>query len=190
MSFDRDKVEAAIRVLIDGLGHPKNDPNILDTPQRVAAMFQDILDGHDINPGQYIKCFPSDNKEMVIVRNVPFYSYCAHHLQPFYGKLTIAYLPGGSVIGLSKLIRIARTFAKRLQLQENLTHEIAEFLHSAIPHCQGAAVSLRAEHMCMIVRGVKSYGAETVTEKYCGDFNLRPELREQFRIHLSDQRGY
>ena len=186
---DYKKIKKAIEDLLIGVGHPADDVNILETPDRVAKMFGEILDGYYINPTQYLKLFPSSNKEMVVVRNAPFYSYCAHHLQPFFGKMTIGYIPNGSVLGLSKLIRIGRTFAKKLQLQEGLTKEVADFLYLNLDS-KGVAVNIKAQHMCMIIRGVRSYGAETVTNMFLGDFIDDLQLRREFLANVSDKEGY
>ena len=186
---DYKKIKKAIKDLLDGVGHPSDDINILETPERVAKMFGEILDGYYIEPKKYLKVFPHEGKEMVIVRNVPFYSYCAHHLQPFFGKMTIAYIPDGEVLGLSKLVRISRVYAKRLQLQERLTQEIAEFIYENV-RCVGVAVNIKAQHMCMVIRGVRSYGAETVTSKLLGDFVDNADLRKEFFANVSDKEGY
>ena len=189
--MDKQKIRNAVVQLLDGIGHPKDDPNITETPDRVAKMFIDIMNGYKEDPTKHLKLFPSENRDMVIVRNVPFYSYCAHHLQPFYGKLTIGYIPDGKVLGLSKLVRVSRVFAKRLQLQEDLTKQIAEFLWKNL-NCKGVAVNIKSQHMCMVVRGVRSYGAETVTTKFEGIFNgdQGKEIREQFLNNTSDKEGY
>lgn len=184
-----EAIKDAVRLLLLGIGHPADDPNIAETPDRVAKMFQVLLSGYTADPKKHLKVFPSDSDEMVIVRNIPFYSYCAHHIQPFYGKFTIAYVPEGEVLGLSKLVRIAREFSKKLQVQEDLTRDVAEFLFENVK-CNGVAVNVRAQHMCMVVRGVRSYGAETVTTKLLGSLKTDAVLRGEFYQSLSDKEGY
>jgi len=189
MKFNKALVEEGVRTLIQGLGEDITREDLRETPKRCSRMFEDILGGLDIDPKQYIKLFPCKSNDMVIMRNVPFYSYCAHHLQPFLGKLTIAYIPNGKVLGLSKLIRIARVFAKRLQIQENLTAEIAEFIEKNVPN-QGVAVSIRASHFCMHIRGVRSPGSEAVVTHLSGLFKEDAKAREEFLMQLSDKEGY
>jgi GTP cyclohydrolase I len=184
-----ETIKSAVDLLLDGIGHPKDDPNILETPDRVAKMFQIILSGYNADPKKHLKTFPSNSDEMVIVRNIPFYSYCAHHIQPFYGKFTIAYKPQGEVLGLSKLVRIAREFSKKLQVQEDLTADVANFIYKNVK-CTGVGVNIRAQHMCMVVRGVRSYGAETITTKLLGEFKLSERLQTEFYQSLSDKEGY
>jgi len=188
--YNKEKVEAATRLLLEGLGENLSDPNIIETPERVAKMYQITLGGHDIDPKQYLKFFPDENDEPVIVRNIPFFSMCAHHMMPFYGKFTIAYIGGEQVLGLSKLVRIARAFAKKLQLQERLTREVAQFLFDNIPSCKGVAVSIRSHHTCMTHRGARAYGSETVTTKLLGEFKTNENRRKEFTHALSDKEGY
>lgn len=183
---DKIKIlEEAVRGLLKGVGHPEYDPNIIETPQRVAKMFSVILSGYTADPREHLKTFPSDADEMVIVRNVPFYSYCAHHIQPFYGKMTIGYVPDGEILGLSKLVRIGRDFAKKLQVQEDLTKDIADFIAENVA-CSGVGVNIKSQHMCMVVRGVRSYGSETITTRLLGSMKSDPILRNEFYMSLSD----
>jgi len=186
---DYEKIKKSVSDLLEGVGHPSDDMNIFETPDRVAKMFGQILNGYYEDPCDHLKLFPSNETEPVIVRNIPFYSYCAHHLQPFFGKMTIGYIPRGKVLGLSKLVRIGRVFAKRLQLQEQLTGQIAKFIANNVD-CDGVAVSIKAQHMCMVIRGVRSYGAETVTSKLIGDFKEDLNLRREFFANVSDKEGY
>jgi len=187
--FNRELVEHGVKSIIEGIGDNVDRPDLKETPERCGRMFEDILGGYDIDPMQYLKLFPCESNDMVIERNIPFYSYCAHHIQPFFGKLTIAYIPDGKVLGLSKLVRIARVFAKRLQIQENLTAQIAQFLETNVPN-QGVAVSIRASHMCMHIRGVRSPGSEAVTTHLSGLFKEDAKAREEFLMQLSDKEGY
>lgn len=184
-----DTIKRGVSLLLEGIGHSKDDPNVLETPDRVARMFGDILNGYSIDPKRHLKAFPTNNNDIVVVRNVPIYSYCSHHMQPFFGKITVAYKPDGEVLGLSKLVRIARDHAKKLQLQENLTAEIAEFIYTHVK-CTGVAVNIKAQHMCTVIRGIRSYGAEAVTTKLLGEFTTDKELQAEFFRNLSDKEGY
>jgi GTP cyclohydrolase I len=187
--YDEEKVEKAITLLVEGIGDTLSREDTMDTPKRCVKMFKEILAGYDVDPKKYIKTFPTKSTSAVILRNVPIYSYCAHHLQPFYGKITIGYIPDGRVLGLSKLVRIARVFAKRLQLQENLTQQIAECIEKNVPN-KGVAVSIKAQHMCMAIRGIRSPGSETVTTHLTGRFKDDDNQRREFIMSLSDKEGY
>ena len=189
MAYDYEKAKAAAQMMIEAIGHPLDDPNIAETPDRVAKMNEIIYGGYNIDPKDHLKLFPSKNTDMVVERNIPFYSFCSHHQLPFFGQITIAYLPGGQVLGLSKLVKIARCFIKRFQLQEDLTEQIATFIYENVPDCRGAAVSIRAQHSCMILRGVRAYGAETITTKFLGEFTTQ-DLKNEFFMHLSNKEGY
>lgn len=189
MAYDYEKAKQATQMLIEAIGDTTDRPDTKDTPDRCARMYKDILAGLDEDPKKFLKLFPCDADDMVIMRNVPIYSYCAHHMQPFFGKITIAYIPNGQVLGLSKLIRIARVFAKRLQLQENLTKQITDFIEQNIPN-KGVAVSIRAHHMCVEIRGARSPGAETVTTRLTGLFKTEVMAREEFLRNCSDKEGY
>lgn len=189
MKYDYDKVKRGVALILEGIGHPADDPNIKETPDRVAKMYKQILSGYDEDPKKHLKMFPSPNGSAVTLRNVPIYSYCSHHMQPFFGKMTISYIPDGEALGISKLIRIARVYAKRLQLQEALTYDIAKFIMENVK-CKGVAISIKAQHMCTIIRGVRSYGAEAITTKFLGEYETNQDLKKQFLMSLSDKVGY
>lgn len=176
--FDYQKVKKATEMLLEGIGDDINREGIKETPDRVARMYQQIFNGYDLDPKDYIKLFDNEGKDMVTLSGVPFYSYCEHHLQPFIGTLTISYIPNGKVIGISKLVRIARVYAKRPQIQERLTSQIHKAIEDNIPNL-GVAVNITAEHMCMTIRGVRTPGALTTTTKLSGRFE-EPRTQAEF----------
>ena len=177
--YNFDKVKQATRLLLEGIGDDPDREGLKETPDRVARMYQEILNGYDLDYKNHVKLFTCDSNDMVVVKDIPFYSYCEHHLQLFVGKLSIAYLPKGKVIGLSKLVRIARTFAKRPQIQERLTQQIHEAVQDSIPN-EGVAVSIEAEHFCMSIRGVRTPGAKTKTTRLSGLFKEDSKARGEF----------
>ena len=192
--FNREKAAEATKMLLEAIGfdgehmvHWSEDDNLKDTPNRVAKMWEIVANGYDEDPKRHLKLFPSESKEMIALTNVPLYSHCSHHLALFRGRMTIAYLPHGKVLGISKLLRIARVYAKRLQLQEDLTNQIAKFIEENIsPDC---AVDIRAEHTCMTIRGVRSPGSQTVTTAVRGKFRTEPALRAEFIEIANNNKG-
>ena len=174
--FDYNKVKEATRQLLIGLGEDPERDGLKDTPDRVAKMYDKILNGYDEDPKQHLKLFKDDSDEMVVVSNIPIFSYCEHHLALFRGTCAIAYIPQGKVIGLSKLARIARVFAKRLQIQERLTRNIADFLEKELSPL-GVAVVIEAEHTCMSLRGVRTPVVLTKRAGLRGAFKNNPETR-------------
>ena len=164
--IDHEKIEQAVRLLLEGMGEDVNREGLIDTPDRIARMYEEIYGGMDEDAGKHLsKTFTVDSHEMVIEKDITFYSTCEHHLLPFYGKAHIAYIPDGKVVGLSKLARTVEVFARRLQLQEQLTGQIADAL---------------TEHMCMTMRGIKKPGSQTVTIARRGVFETDPVLEERF----------
>ena len=181
--YDAEKVKEATRLLLEGIGDDPNRDGLKETPNRVAKMYAKIMNGYDDGDekiASLVKVFDEKTTgDMVMVKDIPFYSYCEHHLQPFVGKLAIAYIPtDNKVLGLSKLVRLARVFAKRPQVQERLTKQIVEAIHKYVPN-DGVAIKLEAEHMCMSIRGVRTPGTKTITYKMTGKFN-KPKSREEF----------
>lgn len=178
--YDYEKMKKATELFLDAC-HPnwRNDPNTIETPTRVAKMNQIMLGGHDQNPKDYLKTFPCETQDMVIVKDVPIISYCSHHLAPFYGTMAIAYIPNRKLVGLSKLVRFARCHLKRLQLQENLTAAIADTLQEVLEPL-GVMVYIEAAHTCMTVRGIRSHGATTVTSAVRGLFKEDSKARAEF----------
>lgn len=167
--MDKERIEKAVREILIAVGEDPDRSGLVETPRRVANMYEEIFAGLTADPKQHLKFFDEkSNDEMVIVRDIPFSSVCEHHLLPFVGKAHIAYIPNDNkIIGLSKLARIVDNFAKRPQVQERLTHDIADFLNENIEP-QGVAVIIEAEHMCMTMRGAKAAGSVTQTSALRG----------------------
>lgn len=181
--MDKARIEAAVREILTAIGEDPDREGLLETPKRVANMYEEIFSGLERDPRRHIKMFTEENNdEMVVVRDIPLYSMCEHHLLPFIGKAHIVYIPGdGKVIGLSKLARIVDNFARRPQLQERLTSQIADFLNDNL-HPKGVAVIVEAEHLCMTMRGIRAAGALTRTSALRGiiksDARTRAEALE------------
>ena len=178
--FDKKKIEEGIRLLLEGIGENPDREGLKDTPDRVARMYEELCSGMNMSPKEHLsKTFTCDNENVVIEKDITFYSTCEHHLLPFYGKAHIAYIPDGKVVGLSKLARTVEVFARRLQLQEQLTGQIADALMEYMQP-KGALVMIEAEHMCMTMRGIKKPGSQTVTLARRGVFETDPSLEERF----------
>jgi len=175
--IDRPRAEAAVRDLLEALRVDLNAPDLLDTPKRVAAMYEELLTPKEFNP----TTFPNDDSydELVLSKNIPFTSLCAHHALPFSGVAHVGYLPGERILGLSKLARIVHYFSRSLQVQERLTKQIADWLETElIP--RGVGVVIEAEHMCMTIRGVQAAGSKTVTSAMHGLLRERVATRQEF----------
>jgi len=169
--FDHDKLQAAVRLILEAIGEDPDREGLLDTPKRVAKMYEEVFSGIHDEPSKYLSTvFGEEHEELVLVKDIGFYSMCEHHLVPFFGKAHVGYIPrGGKVTGLSKLARTVEAVAKRPQLQERITKDVAEALVENLdPH--GVIVVIEAEHMCMTMRGVKKPGAKTVTSAVRGVF--------------------
>ncbi|MFF2449946.1 GTP cyclohydrolase I FolE [Neobacillus sp. NPDC058068] len=161
---NRAQIEEAVRLILEAIGEDPNREGLLDTPKRVAKMYEEVFSGLNEDPKQHFETiFSEDHEELVLVKDIPFYSMCEHHLVPFFGKAHIAYIPqNGRVTGLSKLARAVEAVAKRPQLQERITSTIADSIMEKLdPH--GVMIVVEAEHMCMTMRGVKKPGSKTVT---------------------------
>ncbi len=167
--MDKPRIEAAVREILIAIGEDPDREGLVETPNRVARMYEEIFAGLNEEPEKHLKLFDEQgNDEMVVVRDIPLYSMCEHHLIPFIGKAHIAYIPqNGKVIGLSKLARIVNCFARRPQLQERLTTQIADFLFDNLQP-QGVAVVVEAEHLCMTMRGARASGSQTRTSAMRG----------------------
>lgn len=179
---DKQKIEQAVLWLIEGLGEDPAREGLLDTPRRVAEMFEEIFGGMAKDPAEELKVgFEEGHHEMVIVRDIPFYSMCEHHLLPFYGTAHVGYIPSksGKVVGASKLARVVEVVAKRPQLQERMTTQIADAIVSSL-RPDGVAVVVQAEHLCMTMRGIKKPGANVVTSATRGLFRQRVATRAEF----------
>lgn len=178
---NRTQIEEAVRLILEAIGEDPNREGLLDTPKRVAKMYEEVFSGLNEDPKVHFETiFSEDHEELVLVKDIPFYSMCEHHLVPFFGKAHVAYIPqNGRVTGLSKLARAVEAVAKRPQLQERITSTIAESMMEKLePH--GVMVVVEAEHMCMTMRGVKKPGSKTVTTAVRGslanDVNARSEI--------------
>jgi GTP cyclohydrolase IA len=177
---DLEKVASGVRLILEGIGEDPDRPGLQRTPERVAEMYAELTAGMWEEPHEYVVPLPGDSHdEMVIVKDISIASLCEHHLAPFVGKCHIAYIPKhGRILGLSKLARIAETYARRLQVQERLTSEIADTLFDVL-NPLGVMVVLEAEHTCMTLRGVKKPGAITITSAIRGGFRKDPRTRAE-----------
>ena len=178
--IDHEKVKEGVRLLLEGIGEDVTREGLVETPDRIARMYEEIYGGMEEDASEHLKKrFHVDNDAMVLEKDITFYSTCEHHLLPFYGKAHIAYIPDGEVVGLSKLARTVEVFARRLQLQEQLTGQIADALEKELnPKC--VMVMIEAEHMCMTMRGIKKPGSQTVTIVKRGIFENNKELEDTF----------
>ena len=182
-SFDAPLVKHAVRQLLSAIGEDPSREGLVDTPDRVARSYAEIFAGAQSDPAEHLRTtFRVDTDDLVIVKDIEFHSMCEHHLLPFFGVVSVAYLPrGGMVTGLSKLARCVEGYARRAQVQERLTKEISDALNDALdPH--GTAVVVKAEHMCMTMRGVKKTGALTVTSRFTGDLAQVDNKREVLEL--------
>lgn len=178
--IDQEKVRQAISLLLEGIGEDPNRPGLVETPDRIARMYTEICGGYEEDAKVHLsKTFPVDNSEMVLEKDIVFYSMCEHHMLPFYGKAHIAYVPDGKVVGLSKLARTVEVYAKRLQIQEQMTTQIADAIMEYLAP-KGAMVLVEAEHMCMTMRGVKKPGSKTVSVATRGVFEGNEALQNRF----------
>ncbi len=173
--------EEIYRELLVRLGEDPQRDGLLKTPERMERSMSFLTHGHSLSPNDILRgaLFDVDYDEMVIVRDIEFYSLCEHHLLPFFGKAHIAYIPKGKVIGLSKVARLVDVFARRLQVQERLTREVADAIVEAI-HPQGVAVIMEAQHLCMMMRGVEKQQSFTTTSTMLGAFRNNPQTRNEF----------
>lgn len=176
--MDKKKVEEAVYNLLEALGENPDRDGLIDTPKRVANMYEELLEAPDL---KYTTFEETNYKEIVLLKDIHFNSMCEHHLLPFYGKIHIAYIPNGKIIGISKLARIVEKYAKRLQVQERMTEQIVKDIQENL-ETENVAVYIEAKHMCMIVRGVKKVNAKTVTAKFTGIFNESEKKNEFYNL--------
>jgi GTP cyclohydrolase IA len=178
--IDRDKIAAGVKLMLEGMGEDPTRDGLQKTPERVADFYAELTEGMWQDPKSHIVPLPGDSHdEMVLVKDISIASVCEHHLAPFVGKCHVAYIPkGGRIVGLSKLARIAEIFARRLQVQERLTQQIANTLFEELKPV-GVMVVIEAEHTCMTLRGVKKPGAITVTSTVLGGFRSDPRTRAE-----------
>ena len=178
--MDHEKIKEGVRLMLEGIGEDVNREGLLETPDRIARMCEQIYGGLYEDAGVHLsKQFHATNNNIVLEKDITFYSTCEHHLLPFYGKAAIGYIPNGRVAGLSKLARTVEVYARRLQLQEQLCAQVADALMEYLAP-QGAIVLMEAEHMCMTMRGVQKPGTKTVTLARRGVFETDPSLEERF----------
>jgi len=181
---DKARIEKAVKEILEAVGEDPNRDGLKETPSRVARMYEEILTGMNSDPGEHLsKIFAEDHNEIVVLKSIPFYSLCEHHMMPFQGKAHIAYLPNGKIVGLSKLARLVEGFARRLQVQERLTSQIADTLMQKID-ARGVAVLLEATHSCMTMRGVQKPGSVMVTSAIRGHFITDHAARDEVWAHF------
>ena len=182
--MDKPRIEAAVREILLAIGEDPSRNGLTATPGRVARMYEEILGGHASDPGVHLETtFDENYNEIVVLKDIPFYSMCEHHMMPFQGKAHVAYLPAGRIVGLSKLARLVDGFAKRLQVQERLTCQIADTLMAKL-NPRGCAVLLEASHSCMTMRGVKKPGSSMVTSAIRGHFITDHAARDEVWAHF------
>ncbi len=177
--IDTAKIEKAVHEILLAVGEDVNREGLVMTPKRVARMYTELLGGMHENPQLYLKSVFTENyNEIVLLRDIPFHSMCEHHMMPFIGSANVAYIPSGMILGVSKLARIVDCFARRLQTQERLTIQIADFIMNKLKP-QGVAVVLEASHSCMTIRGIKKPGSVMVTSALKGLFMKDPKSRSE-----------
>jgi len=178
--FDRERALAAVTELLKAIGEDPERDGLRETPRRIADMYAEILGGLAADPAEHLQVgFEVPHDEMVILRNIPFYSMCEHHFLPFHGEAHVGYMPAGRVVGISKLVRVVDGFARRPQIQEQLTSQIAEAILETLKP-DGVAVVIEAEHLCMTMRGVKKPGSRMITSAMRGDFKQSSITRSEF----------
>ncbi|MGN0161653.1 MAG: GTP cyclohydrolase I FolE [Lachnospiraceae bacterium] len=177
---DKEKVQEAVRLLLEGIGEDVNREGLRETPERIARMYEELLAGMDEVPETHLsKTFSVSDNGMVLEKDITFYSMCEHHMLPFYGKVHVAYIPQDRVVGISKLARLVEVYARRLQIQEQLTAQVADALMNHLS-AKGVMVMIEAEHMCMTMRGIKKPGTKTVTYVCRGAFEEDQKLQDAF----------
>ncbi len=180
--FDEAKIRAAVESIIQAIGEDPQREGLADTPRRVAEMYNELFMGLGKDPRQELKVgYEMGHREMVVLKDIPFYSMCEHHFLPFYGIVHIGYIPNdeGRVVGVSKLARVVEIVAKRPQIQERMATEIADAIADALK-CDGVAVVIEAEHLCMVMRGIKKPGASVITSALRGRFRRKAASRAEF----------
>lgn len=178
--MDQEKIREGVKLILEGIGEDISREGLVETPDRIARMYEEICGGMKESADEHLcKRFHVDSSDMVLEKDITFYSMCEHHMLPFYGTVSVAYVPNDSVVGLSKIARTVEVFARRLQLQEQMTAQIADaFMNNLSP--QGVMVLVEAEHMCMTMRGIKKPGSKTVTVAARGIFDDNEKLQSTF----------
>ena len=182
-------IACAVQSILQAIGEDLNREGLLRTPDRVARMYEELTAGYHIDPVKLVNdaLFDVDYDEMVVVKDIDYYSLCEHHLLPFFGRAHVAYIPAGRVIGLSKIPRVVEMYARRLQVQERMTTQIANFIDEII-HPQGVAVVVEGSHMCSMMRGVRKANASMVTSAMLGIFQKNSKTRAEFMEHIGRHR--
>jgi GTP cyclohydrolase I len=180
-----ERVEGAVREILNEIGEDPDRQGLLGTPGRVHRMYAELTAGYHVDPARLINgaIYDVDYSEMVVVKEIPFYSLCEHHLLPFFGTAAVAYIPNGRVVGLSKIPRIVEMYARRLQVQERLTLQVADFLMEHL-HPQGVGVVMEATHLCAVMRGIRKPGTVMTTSHVLGIFRANDKTRAEFLAHL------
>jgi GTP cyclohydrolase I len=180
LTVDYDKIATGVRLILEAIGEDPEREGLRDTATRVARMYAEVFQGLHIDPRQFLSAlFDEQHDEMVLIKDIPFYSMCEHHLLPFHGIAHVAYLPSGKVVGLSKIARVVEALAQRPQVQERLTSQIADLLMDRLS-AHGVAVVMEATHTCMTMRGVKKPGSATLTSAMRGTFKTDQATRSEF----------
>ena len=178
--MDQDKIREGVRLLLEGIGEDTAREGLIETPDRIARMYEEVCGGYTQDPAEVLsKVFGVDSSEMIMEKDITFYSMCEHHMMPFFGKAHIAYIPKNKVVGISKLARTVEIYARRLQIQERMTGQIADAIMDCL-NPDGVMVVLEAEHLCMTMRGVKKPGSKTLTVATRGVFANDENLKRQF----------
>lgn len=179
---NKEKIKEAVKLLLEGIGEDCDREGLKETPDRVARMYEELFEGMEETAEEHLsRTFTAENNEMILEKDITFYSTCEHHLMPFYGKVHIAYVPDGKVVGISKLARTVEVFSRRLQIQEKLTAQIADAIMESL-NPKGVMVMVQAEHMCMSMRGIKKPGSQTVTVVSRGLFEKDENLKNTFYL--------
>lgn len=187
--FDQNEIKKAVKAMITAIGEDPNREGLIGTPERVAKMYAEIFSGLEMDPKQELSVgFEEGHREMVILRNIPFYSMCEHHLLPFYGLAHVGYIPnaGGRVVGASKLARVVEILARRPQIQERMTSQIADTIYEELEP-DGVGVVVQAEHLCMVMRGINKPGSTVGTSALRGIFRTKSETRAEFFFLLENK---
>lgn len=187
--FDQEAIKASVTEIIKALGDDPNREGLQDTPRRVAEMYEELFAGMDKDPVEELSVgYEESHREMVVLKDIPFYSMCEHHLLPFYGVVHIGYIPNkdGRVVGISKLARVVEIIARRPQIQERMASQIADAIVEGLAP-DGVAVVVRGEHLCMIMRGIKKPGASVITSALRGAFRRRAASRSEFMSLIQEE---
>ncbi len=185
-NIDIKEIQKAIHKILEAVGEDPDRPGLKRTPERIARMYIELFSGYQMDPAQVVNdaIFEVKYDEMVIIRDIEFYSLCEHHMLPFMGRVHVAYIPDGKVLGLSKIPRIVDLYARRLQVQERMTRQIADFIRDLL-HPQGVAVVVEALHLCMSMRGVEKHNARLTTSAMHGAFRANLATRQEFLDNIS-----